>query len=141
MVNGPITVTNSRMPLARDVFDHLIRYRRLSSFEALGSRREKAARTYREHALAALTHKKPTTGPGWADVAGFRLRHLGEEWMRYVYREVFAQREYWFTTSNRHPVILDCGGNIGMTTLFFKAIYPDARIDVFEPAPWCCDAM
>ncbi len=129
------------MPFARELFDHLVRYRRLRGFHALGARRDAAVRTYRAHALASLCGQKPATGAGWDDVAGFRMKHLGAEWMRYVYREVFAQREYWFATENRRPLILDCGGNIGMSTLFFKAIYPEARVEVFEPAPWACDAM
>ena len=59
--------------------------------------------------------------------------------MRYLYREVFAEREYWFATDNPRPVILDCGSNIGMAILFFKSLYPDAEIVAFEPAPWACD--
>ena len=54
MVNGGTLATDLRMPFARDLFDHIVRYRRLRSFDALGARREDAARTYREHALAAL---------------------------------------------------------------------------------------
>ena len=80
-------------------------------------------------------------GPGWADVAGFRMRYLEAEWMRFLYREVFAEREYWFSTDNPRPVILDCGSNIGMAILFFKALYPHARITAFEPAPWACAAI
>jgi FkbM family methyltransferase len=69
------------------------------------------------------------------------MRYLEAEWMRYLYREVFAEREYWFTTDNPRPVILDCGSNIGMAILFFKALYPDAEITAFEPAPWACSAI
>ena len=38
-------------------------------------------------------------------------------------------------------MILDCGSNIGMAILFFKALYPDAEITAFEPAPWACAAI
>lgn len=129
------------MTLGRALLDHAIRYRRFGSFAALGARRAAAGRTYCAHAMHDLLRRRDPAGPGWADVAGFRMRYLEAEWMRYLYREVFAEREYWFTTDNPRPVILDCGSNIGMAILFFKALYPDARITAFEPAPWACAAI
>ena len=129
------------MSLGRSLLDHAIRYRRFNSFHALGSRRAAAGRTYRAHAVHELLRRPDPSGPGWADVAGFRLRYLEAEWMRFLYREVFAEREYWFTTDRSRPVILDCGSNIGMAILFFKALYPDAEIMAFEPAPWACSAI
>ncbi len=33
------------------------------------------------------------------------------------------------------PIILDCGGNQGISTLYFKTLHPDATIHVFEPSP------
>jgi FkbM family methyltransferase len=129
------------MSLGRTLLDHAIRYRRFGSFDALGARRVAAGRTYRAHAMHELLRRPEPAGPGWADVAGFRMRYLEAGWMRYLYREVFAEREYWFTTDNPRPVILDCGSNIGMAILFFKALYPDAEITAFEPAPWACSAI
>ena len=129
------------MPLGRTLLDHAIRYRRFGSFDALGARRAAARRTYREHAVHELLHLSDQAGPGWANVAGFRMRYLEAEWMRYLYREVFAEREYWFESDNPRPVILDCGSNIGMAILFFKALYPDADVTAFEPAPWACSAI
>ena len=129
------------MSLGRTLLDHAIRYRRFGSFDALGERRAAAGRTYRAHAMHELLRRRDPSGPGWADVAGFRLRYLEAEWMRYLYREVFAEREYWFATDTPRPVILDCGSNIGMGILFFKALYPDALITAFEPAPWACAAI
>lgn len=32
-------------------------------------------------------------------------------------------------------LILDCGSNIGMSILYFKHVYPKARIIGFEPDP------
>ena len=129
------------MSLGRALLDHAIRYRRFGSFHALGARRAAAGRTYRAHAMHELLRRRDPAGPGWAEVAGFRLRYLEAEWMRYLYREVFAEREYWFATDGPRPVILDCGSNIGMAILFFKALYPDAQITAFEPAPWACAAI
>ena len=129
------------MSLGRTLLDHAIRYRRFGSFEALGARRAAAGRTYRAHAVHELLRRPDPAGPGWADIAGFRMRYLEAEWMRYLYREVFAEREYWFSCDHARPVILDCGSNIGMAILFFKALYPDAEITAFEPAPWACSAI
>jgi FkbM family methyltransferase len=129
------------MSIGRSLLDHAIRNRRFGSFAALGSRRAAARRTYRAHAMHELLHRRDPSGPGWADVAGFRMRYLEAGWMRYLYREVFAEREYWFATDNPRPVILDCGSNIGMAILFFKSLYPDAEIVAFEPAPWACAAI
>jgi len=129
------------MTFGRTLLDHAIRYRRFGSFDALGARRAAARRTYRTHAVHEILRRPDRAGPGWANVAGFRMRYLEAEWMRYLYREVFAEREYWFTSDNPRPVILDCGSNIGMAILFFKALYPDADITAFEPAPWACSAI
>jgi len=129
------------MSLGRTLLDHAIRYRRFGSFDALGARRADARRTYRTHAMHELLGRRDPTGPGWAKVAGFQMRYLEAQWMRYLYREVFAEREYWFAADTTRPVILDCGSNIGMAILFFKALYPDAEITAFEPAPWACSAI
>ena len=129
------------MSLGRTLLDHAIRYRRFGSFDALGARRADARRTYRAHAVHELLGRRDPVGPGWAEVAGFRMRYLEAEWMRYLYREVFAEREYWFSCDTPRPVILDCGSNIGMAILFFKALYPNAEITAFEPAPWACSAI
>jgi FkbM family methyltransferase len=129
------------MSFGRTLLDHAIRYRRFGTFSALGARRGAARRTYGSHAMHELLRRPDPAGPGWADVAGFRMRYLEAEWMRFLYREVFAEREYWFATDNPRPVILDCGSNIGMAILFFKALYPDCEITAFEPAPWACAAI
>jgi FkbM family methyltransferase len=42
---------------------------------------------------------------------------------------------YRFEAKCPAPFILDCGSNIGMSILYFKHIYPKARIIGFEPDP------
>jgi FkbM family methyltransferase len=49
--------------------------------------------------------------------------------------EIFVRRPYFFQARRADPFIIDCGANIGLATLFFKATYPAARILAFEPDP------
>lgn len=62
-----------------------------------------------------------------------RICRFGD--FEYLFRHVFWKMEYFFDTTNPAPVILDCGSNIGISVLFFKTLYPAARITAFEPSP------
>lgn len=50
-------------------------------------------------------------------------------------KDIFVQRIYHFESRRPEPVILDCGANIGLSTLYFARTYPRARIRAFEPDP------
>lgn len=51
-----------------------------------------------------------------------------------TFRQVFIRNAYFFKSDNESPRIIDAGGNIGMATLYFKTLYPNALITVFEPS-------
>lgn len=51
-----------------------------------------------------------------------------------VFRQIFVRHTYYFESSKPNPIVIDCGGNIGMATLYFKYLYPNATIAVFEPS-------
>ncbi len=53
----------------------------------------------------------------------------------YMFKEIFCSDDYFFNTSSSHPVIVDCGANIGMATIYFKKKHPDARVIGFEANP------
>lgn len=55
--------------------------------------------------------------------------------LRHLYEELFIERNYDLALGTDHPCIIDCGSNIGMSVLFFKDVYPKARIIAFEPDP------
>jgi len=57
-----------------------------------------------------------------------------EEYHR-LKREVFTEHLYYFETENPQPVIIDAGAHIGMATLYYKKIFPGARIIAIEPHP------
>ena len=50
-----------------------------------------------------------------------------------TYKEIFSQEIYQFKTSSSNPVIIDCGANIGLSTLYFSIAYPHSKIYAFEP--------
>ena len=47
--------------------------------------------------------------------------------------EILIDEEYYFHSDKPDPVIIDCGANFGMSTVYWKLLYPDARITAFEP--------
>ena len=50
-------------------------------------------------------------------------------------REVLDGQIYWFETEKDDPIILDVGAHIGLATIYFKWLYPGARVWAFEPNP------
>ena len=49
--------------------------------------------------------------------------------------ELFIQKIYSFKSKNESPIIIDCGANIGLSILFFKELYPEAKVLAFEADP------
>ena len=52
-----------------------------------------------------------------------------------LYEDIFLNRVYDFDAQRSDPRVIDAGSNIGMSILYFKQCYPDARIIGFEPDP------
>ncbi len=55
--------------------------------------------------------------------------------LRGQFTEIFVQRHYAFQTSEPAPVIIDAGGNVGMSALWFKREHPKANLTVYEADP------
>lgn len=56
------------------------------------------------------------------DIASFEL----------CYDELFVQEMYNFVAKRPDPYIIDCGANLGMSIVYFKELYPKAKIIAFE---------
>lgn len=50
-------------------------------------------------------------------------------------KEVFTQDTYYFETDTPTPRIIDAGAYVGLSTLYFKKLYPQAIITAIEPNP------
>jgi FkbM family methyltransferase len=70
-----------------------------------------------------------------AMILGYKVEGYDYGSICFLYNEIFFRGEYAFNSLNPAPVIFDCGANIGMATIFFKWLYPEAIIYSFEPAP------
>lgn len=69
------------------------------------------------------------------NIAGFKLNAYDYETAQYLLEEVWLNEDYYFNYSQQQPVIFDCGANIGISVLYFKALYPESTIIAFEPNP------
>lgn len=51
----------------------------------------------------------------------------------HIFYQIFIKEEVDFDLQNLPNTIIDCGANIGLSTLFFKKKYPDCKIYSIEP--------
>jgi FkbM family methyltransferase len=66
-------------------------------------------------------------------VSGYEIHFIRHRTLQFLLEEVWAAHEYYFEADCDRPLILDCGANIGAAVLYFKRLYPKARIIAFEP--------
>jgi FkbM family methyltransferase len=52
-----------------------------------------------------------------------------------AFGEIFRKRFYEFASGAAAPRIIDGGANIGLSVIFFKRLFPRARVTAFEPDP------
>lgn len=55
------------------------------------------------------------------------------ESLRILIEEILVFQCYYFPTENPHPRIIDGGANFGLTTWYFRKLYPGSIIHAFEP--------
>jgi len=77
----------------------------------------------------------PSQGKVALGSKNFRARYLNQSSFRQAYHEVFLRQMYFFRSNGDAPLIIDCGANIGLATLYFKTLYPRSAIEAFEPDP------
>lgn len=53
-----------------------------------------------------------------------------------IYKDIFINKDYYFKTKTARPYIVDCGAHIGISVLYFKSLFPNAKIVAFEPNPY-----
>lgn len=79
------------------------------------------------HLLGLRAHQVP--------VLGSSLKVLSPGMGLHLYREIIISQVYSFSCPSARPLIIDCGSNVGMSVLFFKKLFPKARVIGVEPDP------
>lgn len=64
---------------------------------------------------------------------GKRIRYVDALSYLFMRSEIFESEIYRFKCNRQDPVIIDCGANIGLSSIYFKRIYPDCNLLCFEP--------
>lgn len=53
--------------------------------------------------------------------------------LRFLNHELFGLEIYKFKCDKESPLIIDCGANIGLSIIYFKKLFPMAKVIAFEP--------
>jgi FkbM family methyltransferase len=77
----------------------------------------------------------PRYQPRQVRFGGYRIRVPDCLSFLWQFKEIFAEESYCFRAGTESPVIYDCGANVGLGCLYFKRLYPAARITAFEADP------
>lgn len=85
----------------------------------------------RMHALLARQQYRPVSSPVRA--LGFTIHFGAYDRFVYTFEEIFAGVPYAVAIPSERPLIFDCGANIGLSVLYFKRRFPQARVIAFEP--------
>jgi FkbM family methyltransferase len=86
--------------------------------------------SYRLNRLPLDTKPGATFPFPWGNLA-----YVSASDLRGQFTEIFEQRQYAFKTAATAPVIIDAGGNIGVSAIWFKQAYPNAKLTVYEADP------
>ncbi len=92
-------------------------------------------RLFEEHRRLHSLVSSQADGPGRVTALGWDLEYPSPESLLACVDQILFRRMNDFIADHTHPVILDCGANIGYTTLHYKRQYPGAQITAFEPDP------
>ncbi len=76
-----------------------------------------------------------------AKLQNFTVHFHNSEEYHHLKREIFSHNTYYFETTNPTPTIIDAGAHIGMASLYFKSIYPNAHITAIEPNPYLFELL
>ncbi|HJU55862.1 MAG TPA: FkbM family methyltransferase [Pyrinomonadaceae bacterium] len=85
----------------------------------------------RQRALARL-RAVPRYQPVTTDILERPLEVVDSASFIYMFEEIFEREIYRFNAEGESPYVLDCGSNIGLSVIYFKRLYPRARVVAFE---------
>lgn len=92
-------------------------------------------RLHRKHYQQRIKEQAP------ADFLDYHVNIVDGPSFVFQYKEIFFSGVYQFESSNKAPVIFDCGANVGLSCIYFKSLFPGARITAFEADPFIAGVL
>lgn len=77
--------------------------------------------------------KKNNPAKKQASIFNKKIKMTDSFWYLHSLNELFIEEVYKFNSKNKNPLIIDCGSNIGLSIIYFKRLFPQAKIIGFEP--------
>lgn len=66
-------------------------------------------------------------------ILSYQIQYTDQLSLYLEFKDIFKNKIYHFNSQKPNPVIIDAGSCIGMSIMYFKHVYPGARIIGFEP--------
>ena len=98
-----------------------------------------AKSTFRE--LQVKLAGVPRYQAGFVTARNWQLHYLDATSLLSAFDVVVVKRWNDFRCEKKNPVILDAGANIGISTIHYKRLFPDAVITAFEPDLRACELL
>jgi len=96
-----------------------------------GNRALMTSVSFTKKAAYVLLKAQSKIGKRFGASEGLKIPIHSRTW-RFLFKEIFLKEIYFFRSERPDPVIIDGGGNIGFAILYFKRLYPQAKILSFE---------
>lgn len=87
----------------------------------------------RYHDALRKLKNTPRYTPTSTTLLGHELELVDSASFLFMYKEIFEQQIYKFKARKSDPFIIDCGANIGLSSIYFKQLYPHSNLVLFEP--------
>jgi len=101
----------------------------------------KRTRSLSYYRLFRLSKRTPRRIPGTFRFPFGRIRYIDAFSLLFMYSEILFEQAYDISGLSDKPHIVDCGGNIGISTIWFKQRYPNSTIEVFEADPAIAEVL
>lgn len=73
--------------------------------------------------------------PKYTKIENYEVVSFNQKELKYLEKEIFKAEIYKIELGNTRPKIIDAGAYLGLSTLYFKNLYPNSEILAFEPNP------
>ena len=110
-------------------------YNRVFTYWQYAKEVQKLGLTFDEYCTFVFQRHSANNSIAKSKLFGKEILRTNTFWYVHSVLELFNDEVYKFESANQHPVIIDCGTNIGLSLIYFKKLFPFSKILGFEADP------